>query len=100
MDVSELGETQRSVCEAVGGSREADVYVSDQEDPWLLLQVRYLDIPSTDGCYCVEGCVDIQMLRQIGWTTGSFDETAVGVVTPLSLSLCLLDFCRTAGMTV
>lgn len=42
MVVPEPGETQQSVCEAVGGPTETDMYVSDQEDLRLLLQVQYL----------------------------------------------------------
>ena len=38
----ELGETQQSVCEAIGGPPEANLYVSDQKDLGLLLQVQYL----------------------------------------------------------
>lgn len=40
MAVPEPGETQQSVCEAVGGPTEADMHVSDQEDIRLLLQVQ------------------------------------------------------------
>ena len=39
MVMPESGETQQSVCEAVGGATEADMYVSDQDDLRLLLQV-------------------------------------------------------------
>lgn len=42
MAVPEPGETQQSVCEAVGWPTEADMYVSDQEDLRLLLQVQTL----------------------------------------------------------
>lgn len=42
MVVPEFGETQQSVCEAVGWPTEADMYVSDQEALRLLLQVHYL----------------------------------------------------------
>lgn len=42
MAVPEPGETQQSVCEAVGGPTEADMHVSDQEDIRLLLQVQTL----------------------------------------------------------
>lgn len=42
MAVPEPGETQQSVCEAVGGLTEADLHVSDQEDIRLLLQVHTL----------------------------------------------------------
>lgn len=41
MVVPEPGETQQSVCEAFGGPTETDMYVSDQEDLRLLLQVQY-----------------------------------------------------------
>lgn len=40
MAVPESGETQQSLCEAVGGRTEADMYVPDQEDLRLLLQVQ------------------------------------------------------------
>ncbi len=42
MVVSEPGETQQSVCEAVNRPAETNMYVSDQEDLGLLLQVQYL----------------------------------------------------------
>lgn len=42
MVVPELGETQQSVCEAVDWPAETNMYVSDQEDLGLLLQVWYL----------------------------------------------------------
>lgn len=41
MVVPEPGETQQSVCEAVGGPSETDMFVSDQEDLRLLLQVQH-----------------------------------------------------------
>lgn len=41
MVVPEPGETQQSVCEAVGGPTETNLHVSDQEDLGLLLQVQY-----------------------------------------------------------
>ena len=40
MVVPESGETQQSVCEAAGGPTETNMYVSDQEDLRLLLQVK------------------------------------------------------------
>lgn len=44
MAVPESGETQQSLCEAAGGLTEADMYVPDQEDLRLLLQVQYQNI--------------------------------------------------------
>jgi len=41
MVVPEPGETQQSVCETVGGPTKTDMYISDQEDLRLLLQVEY-----------------------------------------------------------
>lgn len=41
MVMPEPGETQQSVCEAVGGPTETNMYVSDQADLRLLLQVQY-----------------------------------------------------------
>lgn len=48
MVVPEFGETQQSVCEAVDWPAEADMYISDQEDLRLLLQVQYLKMDKTD----------------------------------------------------
>lgn len=41
MAVPEPGETQQSVCEAVDGPTETNMYVSNQEDLRLLLQVQF-----------------------------------------------------------
>lgn len=44
MVMPEPGETQQSVCEAAGGptdKHETNMYVSDQADLRLLLQVQY-----------------------------------------------------------
>lgn len=41
MVMPESGETQQSLCEAVGWSTERDLYVPDQEALGLLLQVQF-----------------------------------------------------------
>lgn len=41
MVMPEPGETQQSVCEAVEQSPEADMCISDQKNPGILLQVRF-----------------------------------------------------------
>ncbi len=51
MVVPEPGETQQSVCEAFGGPTETDMYVSDQEDLRLLLQVQYFKKQITDSYF-------------------------------------------------
>ena len=42
MVVPEPGEAPQSVCKASGGPTKRNMYISDQEDLRLLLQVQYL----------------------------------------------------------
>lgn len=57
MVVPEPGETQQSVCEAAGGPTETNMYVSDQENPRLLLQVQLLK-KIIEFTFVATGCFD------------------------------------------
>lgn len=52
MDVPEPGEAPQPVCKPPGGTGEADMCLSDQEDAGTLLQVCSL-LPCLKYCTCI-----------------------------------------------
>lgn len=78
---SEPGETQQSVCLIVVESSETDVYISDQEDLGLLLQVLSIKINP----------FKVRIWKEV---SPCFDHDH------LFVPVCLPDSCRTALTTV